>query len=245
MGISKKTEIFTKVQLSLIFKCIPHTFLFAALVFNTACDKAQTANANNPNDRDVSGNQSLSERSIKSFEITNRKVADKFSGVSKEEALSIAEKAFEQEYHRKSSGDIVICERLMFWSVIYEDSGDEYSISKGVKGRQDDFNINVSRWKKKLPVPAEIQSPTENISISKAVIIAKDKFGMYLKSINGGENEVNLVMPVTCEMKRAWRIYLVDKVAWETGVYANSDLPDYLIDKKTGEILYDSKGRQR
>ena len=232
--------------------------VFIIIIFTISCKQRQTDNNNSQSSQNITdSNQVLNERTVKYFDLSNLKIKknkESVTNVSKEQALSIADDIFNKEHGRKSLGNVTVCDNGLGWWVIYGETGDEYSISKNNISNNYE---NIEKWKKRFPLSAADETVSKNITEKQAFEIAVNQYKLLLERINSlGTNapisdstkkaiqkEISSVIPAACELKNSWRIYYLPRSVLN-GEYPNDNPPNYLIDKRTGNILYTSKGQE-
>jgi uncharacterized membrane protein YkoI len=158
----------------------------------------------------------------------------KAKGISKEAAVSIANEDALRDYKSLTSFKVLPCEQSLFWRVIYDGGGPEYVIDKA-SGR-------IIK-KQKLPQGYtenesgnQTNSPEKVISEQEAIRIArKDMHDTY-----GDRIDLSQFVDVACEQSKVWRVILDYRLRpGETIQDApNGNFPKYVIDKKTGKILF-------
>ncbi len=157
----------------------------------------------------------------------------KLEGISKEAAVDIANEEVTREYQSANAFNVVVCEQSLFWRVIYDGGGPEYVIDKA-SGR-------IIK-KQKLPQgPVEaLNSGTvslqDTITEQEAVRIAREEaFESY-----GDKVDINQFDDVACEQSQVWRVILDYKLqpGEEVKDVPNGNFPKYVIDKKSGRILF-------
>lgn len=157
----------------------------------------------------------------------------KLEGISKEAAVDIANEEVTKDYQSPSAFNVVVCEQSLFWRVIYDGGGPEYVIDK-TSGR--------ILTKQKLPQgPIEaVNSNTVNlrdmITAQEAIRIAREEaFESY-----GDKVDLNQFDDVACEQSQVWRVILDYRLQPGEQVkdVPNGSFPKYVIDKKSGRILF-------
>lgn len=157
----------------------------------------------------------------------------KLEGITKEAAVDIANEEMTKDYQSPSAFNVVVCEQSLFWRVIYDGGGPEYVIDK-TSGR-------IIR-KQKLPQgPLEVLNSgslnlRDTITEQEAIRIAREEaFESY-----GDKVDLNQFDDVACEQSQVWRVILDYRLqpGEEVKDVANGSLPKYVIDKKSGQILF-------
>lgn len=157
----------------------------------------------------------------------------KLEGITKEAAVDIANEELLKDYQSPSAFNVVVCEQSLFWRVIYDGGGPEYVIDK-TSGR-------IIR-KQKLPQgPLEVLNSgslnlRDTITEQEAIRIAREEaFESY-----GDKVDLNQFDDVACEQSQVWRVILDYRLqpGEEVKDVANGSLPKYVIDKKSGRILF-------
>jgi hypothetical protein len=127
---------------------------------------------------------------------------------------------------------IIPCEQFRFWRIIYDGGGPEYVIDK-LSGRiirkQAIPQAPVGKSRKVTPLANTSLRKEQAIKIAKAD--AESKYG------SKGE-DVSRFGVIACEQNKVWRIIFDLKKQSSSLPLSNASYPKYVIDKKTGEIIY-------
>jgi Zn-dependent metalloprotease len=167
------------------------------------------------------------------WEEKKKQTSDK-KQISKEEAITIANEDAEKSYPSFYTFKVVACDYENMWLVIYDGGGPEYFI---------DNESGTILWVQKVPqgpdevgIIAKSESSDESISEEDAIDVAK-------KDFHESNGEENLFDPVSCELTHSWRVFFKFKVTPDQSTTAlpNTDPPNYVIDKKSGKIIYKQK----
>lgn len=153
--------------------------------------------------------------------------------IKKEEVIAIAKKHALKGYKSLKRFSVVACELNIFWRVIFDGGGPEYVIDKE-SGAVRRVQLIAQDW----PRQPEAGSPGKVLMISRdeAIQIAKRD----AESVPG--IDIERFMILACELQRVWRIFVEPKLYLEPGVVhpiiPHSSAPNYVIDKRTGKILF-------
>jgi len=186
--------------------------LFVALIFVQGCsaEKQISRVELEPRDRQVS----------------------KIKGISREEAISIANKNVLKDYRSQQDFNVIACEQSIFWRIIYDGGGPEYVIDK-VSG-------SIIRKQKVPQAPTETKGlesrPETTISQKEAIDIARrDAYETY-----GDKMKLDEMVVHACEQAKVWRVIFDYKLSPGESVQdiPHASFPKYVIDKKTGNILH-------
>lgn len=237
------------------FKIFLLSGIFITIILPISCKQRQADNKNSQANQNITDtNRDSNERAVKYFDLSNLAIKpnkDSVTNVSKEQALSIADDVFNQEHGRKSLGNVTICDHGLGWWVIYEETGDEYSLFKN--NISNDYE-NIKKWAKRFPMTVDNEVASKNITEAQAFEIAGKQYELLLERINSLgtdaplsdstkealQKEIDSNISAACELRNSWRIYYLPRSVLK-GEYPNDGPPNYLIDKRTGDVLYDSK----
>ncbi len=157
--------------------------------------------------------------------------------ISKEEAIAIANEQAAKSYQSLESFKVVACEQSRLWVIIYDGGGPEYYIDK-VSGSI----LSLQKFPQALNADAAISASGRNNKISgtKAIEIAKKHFVDFLVSNGDAGEHVNEYDAFACELDNAWRVFFEYHAApdRDTATLPNNNPPSYVIDKKTGTIIF-------
>lgn len=150
------------------------------------------------------------------------------SPISKEEAIAIAKEDAVKTYGSLDDSNVVACEQRTLWLVIVDGGGPEYYIDK------DSGKVLLAQ---KLPQSldnADVANGGTEINQVEAIAIARKDF------LDSYGEQVNLFDAVACELSKAWRVFFEFRAApgQSLATLPNADPPSYVIDKKTGKIIY-------
>lgn len=156
----------------------------------------------------------------------------RLQGITKEQAIVIAQKDARRSYKSLGRFRVVACELSLFWRIIFDGGGPEYVVDKksGLIRRRQTI-------KEDWPDKARTRSSGKdhNITRDEAIDIARIDAG----SLPGIDIERFTIS--ACELERVWRVFVEFKLFSESGgiepVIPHSSAPNYVIDKKSGEIL--------
>ena len=224
----RKTKILLQNSNSSIkLKCAVCLYLLMMFACFFACSSRTQILNNEGSKKDIPQGMD-----VKIFRLQNRKQHDKLPNISEQELLSIANKTLSQNFSDANPKKVVLCESVLFWHVLYEELGVEFVVSKD---RQSISTV------KTLPIPPPKELSKQPLSESQALEIAKEETKLYYKKIEGDMSELDEFRTIACELENSWRIYFVDKNTWNANDWnnlPNSNSPNYLIDKRDGEILF-------
>jgi hypothetical protein len=171
-----------------------------------------------PNPSEASGNAALSKE------------------IGKEEAIAIANKAALEMHKSLKDLNVVACEQSVFWAVVYDGDNSEYLIDKAsgeiIQVRRVPQGL-ANRTNEEAGPPEKIQGISEDAAIA----IATNGF----RTTYGQEADKNIVI-LPCELAKVWRIVFDVKLhrasEQSTPVIPVGHAPTYVVDKRTGEVLY-------
>jgi hypothetical protein len=167
-----------------------------------------------------------------SSQISKQQPSDK-KQISKEEAIVIANEDAGKSYPSLRTFKAVACNYENMWLVIYDGGGPEYFI---------DSESGRILWVQKVP-----QGPDGDIvnrEPSAESISEEDAIAVAIKDFHESSGEdVNIFEPVPCELTHSWRVFFKFRITPHQGTAAlpNTDPPNYVIDKKSGKIIYKQK----
>lgn len=157
--------------------------------------------------------------------------------ISKGEAIAIANEHAAKSYQSLESFRVVACEQSRLWVIIYDGGGPEYYLDK-----MSGSILSVQKFPQALNAHTAIGASGRNnrISGAKAIEIAKKHFVDFLVSKGDAREHVNDYDAFVCELDNAWRVFFEYHAAPDrnTATLPNSNPPSYVIDKKTGEIIF-------
>jgi hypothetical protein len=153
------------------------------------------------------------------------------SGISKDEAVAIANASALKAHKPSVNVNIVACEQSLYWAILDDGDSSEYLIDK-FSGQI----VQIRRISQGVLAGTGRPESIDGISEEEAIKIARDDF----LATYGGGSDANLVIRA-CELAKAWRIVFDVKLTQEPG-QAKPKLPDahsptYIIDKQTREVL--------
>jgi len=157
----------------------------------------------------------------------------KINGISKEEAIALANKEASKDYKSLEQFQVVPCEQVAFWRIIYDGGGPEYVIDK--------ISGTIIRRQKLPQSLADDQSEeglrqNKAVSQQEAVAIAKKD----AKESYGSKVDIGQFVVITCEQMKVWRVIFDFKLEPGQSLQnlPNGSFPKYVIDKRTGKIIY-------
>ncbi|SRR6266851_3981567 len=158
----------------------------------------------------------------------------KIKGINREQAIAIANDDAGKSNKSLSALHVVSCELVRTWLIIFDGGGPEYVIDKTSgkiiraqtipQGGDDRTKGNLA------PNHKEIDK-------EQAIEIAK-KAARQAYGPKGVDIDQFVILP--CEQAKVWRVifdYRLDP-GQDTSSLPNAGFPKYVIDKRTGEILY-------
>jgi hypothetical protein len=150
-----------------------------------------------------------------------------FEGISRERAIAIARRDAISKYKSVREFNIVPCEQVVFWRVIFDGGGPEYIIDK-LSGR-------IIR-KLVLPQGSSARSDSQ-ISRDEAFRIARNA---VIRTYASKGEDVNRFAVFTCELSKAWRVIFDYKMypGQRPDSFPNAGFPTYVIDKSTRKIIH-------
>lgn len=155
-------------------------------------------------------------------------------GITKEKAIAIAKKHALRRYKSLERFRVVACELTIFWRVIFDGGGPEYVIDKE-SGAVRRVQIIPQDWVEQPN--ADSSGKSLCITREAAIEIAKRD---AIQSVPGEDMDHFTIS--ACELQRVWRVFVEFKLHFEPGgkdpVLPYSSTPNYVIDKKTGKILF-------
>ncbi|HEX8283851.1 MAG TPA: hypothetical protein VF588_10875 [Pyrinomonadaceae bacterium] len=141
-------------------------------------------------------------------------------GISREKALEVANREMLMAGQKPAGRDIAKCKLSVGWLIVYED-GSEFFVGK--KGEPLDSG--------KIPLgdrPGEVRTA-----------LASDGGIDKKTAIRATEADAASVYPSADKFKkRACELPAVWRIIYELGDDTSGGGPDYVVDKRTGEILY-------
>ena len=157
--------------------------------------------------------------------------------ISREQAITIANEDAAKHQQPLKLFHATVCERARLWVIIYDEGGPEYYIDK-ISGAI----VSVQQLPQNLNVATAdgARVGDQVISEREAVEVAKKHFVDFLVSKGNGEEQVTEYDTVTCELAHSWRVFFEYRALPGESLVTlpNSNPPNYLIDKKSGGILY-------
>ncbi len=157
-------------------------------------------------------------------------------GISKEQAVTIANSDALKDFKDLANFSIVVCEQPLFWRIIYDGGGPEYVIDK-----------TSARILRKQNIPQGLTERSNTIGTSIKAITAEDAISIAKndarKTFFGGRTEdLDTFTESACQLAKAWRIIFDVRLTLESGkgtpVIPFARTPKYVISKRTGEVLY-------
>ena len=154
-------------------------------------------------------------------------------GITKEEAIRIAKKHAQSIHKPLERFDVFACELTIFWRIIFDGGGPEYVVDKK-SGLIRRIQTIAEDWPKQTNADSIGKTP---ISREQAIEVAKRD---TVDSIPG--TDIDHFTITACELQRVWRVFVEFKLNLERGrkdlILPHSSAPNYVIDKKTGKILF-------
>lgn len=154
-------------------------------------------------------------------------------GVPQEKAIAIAKEHALISHKSLERFRVVPCELSIFWRIIFDGGGPEYVIDKktGLIRRVQTIQED---WTDQRGEGSEVRRATTR---EEAIEIAKRD---TIESIPG--TDMNHFTITACELQKVWRVFVEFKLRLEPGshdpILPHSSAPNYVIDKKTGKILF-------
>lgn len=157
--------------------------------------------------------------------------------ISKEKAIAIANEDAAKKSQSLESFKAVPCEQAWLWVIIYDGGGPEYYIDK-----KSGAILSVWRLSQALNDNAASSESRSGAGIGEieAIEIAKKHFVDFLVSQGDAKDHVNAYDAVACELANAWRVFFEYRAApgQNRATLPNSNPPNYVIDKKSGKIMF-------
>lgn len=154
-------------------------------------------------------------------------------GITKEQAIVIARRHALKNYKSLKSFRVMSCELTIFWRIIFDGGGPEYVVDKR-SGAIRRVQMIRETWSSVETGPSVKQPP---ITKDAAIEIARRD---AIDSVPGNSEDHFIVF--ACELKKVWRVFVEYKLVFgPTGkdpVLPYSSTPNYVIDKRTGKILF-------
>ncbi len=208
--------------------------LFALILVTSSCylvDRQPTVR--NPDDLQINGTALI--QADKSKEILEK--LNKIFSASPEVALSIVKK--EINLSANDNNSLIVCDDGLSWRVIYTNERKEFYVSK--------ISNKVILPVIKLENNISELAGSEDIIVSaaKAFDISKKHFiGFSKNKYNATPDIVSGYFPSVCDLGDSWRVYFVPyelnniRASVDVKKLSNDHPPDYIVDKKTGNIIY-------
>lgn len=158
----------------------------------------------------------------------------KVQGINKDNAIEIARKDALSKGKNLEKLNIIPCEQVLFWRIIFDGGGFEYVIDKTTSSIITIDEVTQSHTVKREDVSNSYNNKI--ITNQEAIKIAKQDVKLWLK----GQFDPTHAVIITCEQTRSWRVlfdYILMPNQDRTSL-PNARFPSYLIDKQTGKILY-------
>lgn len=157
--------------------------------------------------------------------------------IGKDQAIAVANEDATKSYRSLSSFKVVACERARLWVIIYDRGGPEYYIDK-ISGNI----LTVQTLPQGVGANAARGEPSSGNGIDStgAIEIARNHFVDFLVSQGDAKDHVNGYDAVACELENAWRVFFEHRPTpgQNLATLPNSNPPNYLIDKKSGKIVF-------
>lgn len=204
-------------------------FLLACISLILSCDETnENANYNKPQ-------QNLEASYTSRPDVLSK--LNKIFPVTSQKAVKIAKQSFGKTDEKTSN--FIVCDNGLIWAVIDLDEKKEISVSKS---SGDTLLEPVNLAKNVFEPQPEKQF---RVNQQQAVEIAKNHFIEYAREkLGAGENVLNNYFPSVCDLGDTWKIFFIIKDLENINTIAdrarlpNHSPPDYIIDKRTGEIIY-------
>ncbi len=168
--------------------------------------------------------------------ISETRQAASIQGITKEKAIAIAKRHALRRYKSVERFKVVACELTIFWRIIFDGGGPEYVIDKksGVIRR---VQTIPEAW---VGHSEESSRVSPELSREEAIEIAKRD---TIESIPGTDMDHFTIS--ACELQKVWRVFVEFKLHFEPGakdpILPHSSAPNYVIDKKTGKVLFQQR----
>lgn len=154
-------------------------------------------------------------------------------GIPQEKAIAIAKEHALTSHNSLERFRVVACELSIFWRIIFDGGGPEYVIDKKT-GLIRRVQTIPEDWRDQGEEGSEARKPTTR---EEAIEVAKRD---TIETIPGTDMDHFTI--TACELQKVWRVFVEFKLHLEPGshdpILPHSSAPNYVIDKKTGKILF-------
>lgn len=154
--------------------------------------------------------------------------------IGKEEAVAIAKKDAAKTQQSLDAYDVVACEKRTLWVVMFDGGGVEYYVSK------ESGEVLGSEMLQQSLDDGAAGNVGSKIGEAQVIEIAERHFGEFLESYGDSKDHVKDYDAVACELSNAWRVFFEYRMKpGETlATMPNTNPPNYIIEKRTGKIIY-------
>ncbi|PYS92118.1 MAG: hypothetical protein DMF64_10035 [Acidobacteria bacterium] len=158
----------------------------------------------------------------------------KIKGINKEEAVAIANKDAQKDYKSLAEFNVIPCEQVIFWRIIYDGGGPEYVIDK---------HSGLIIRKQKIPQDSAGYESIGDAELKHGIINKQEAIRIAREDAVrtfGDKVDIDQFVILACEQAKVWRIIFDYKLEPGQDIQdlPHSSFPKYVIDKKTGDILY-------
>lgn len=156
-------------------------------------------------------------------------------GISQEAAIAIANQDALKTYGSLADFNIVACEQTLFWRIIYDGGGPEYVIDK---------TSGLIRRTQKIPQELADRDGVENQAQAREEIDREEAIAIARSDVSESAPGVDMerFTVSACELAKVWRVFVEFKLYREVGhqspIIPHASTPNYVIDKKTGKIIF-------
>jgi len=179
----------------------------------------------------------VTEELSEAMRITGSERQTKRSGqqIGREEAVAIANEDAAKSYRSLDSFMVVACELARLWVIIYDGGGPEYFIDK-----ESGAVLFVQRLPQGLDANDVSGEPSGGISETEAIEISRRNFADFLASYGNDREQVGQYDAVACGLAKAYRVFFEYRMkpGDSLATMPNTNPPSYVIDKRTGRIIY-------
>lgn len=164
-----------------------------------------------------------------------RRISRNGQQISEEEAIAIANEDAAKGSQSLGTFRVCACELARLWIIVYDGGGSEYYIDK-----ESGDILSVQRLPQGDAANAVSGEPSSVINETEAVEIARRHFADFLASYGDDREHVAEYDVVACELANAWRVFFEYRMkpGESLATMPNTNPPNYVIDKRTGEIIY-------
>lgn len=160
-------------------------------------------------------------------------------GIDQAAAIRIASAEATRTYGQLDRFKIGACENSLLWVVIFDNGGPEYYIGK----ESGELLFVQSVPQGTPPQGNQAVAGKAGITQARAIDIAKHQFvELALSYGDKSARSIDDFRPVACELSNSWRVFFDYPVAPGDSLarLPNINPPNYVIDKRSGEVLYTS-----